>query len=96
MHSRALRISRMQNIDFPELDGQAMMAVNGCINLRSIVSKFIVGNLAREVDIVSSNSSLVYKPSSGSGFGWRLGNPSPNWLGSTEDLMDTTVFLATP
>ena len=60
---------RIQNIDFPELVGPAMMAVNGCINLGSIVSKFMVGNLARKVAIVASYSSLVYKPSSGSGLG---------------------------
>ena len=47
IHSRALRIRRMQNIDFPKLNGPAMMAVNGCMNFGSIVSKFIIENLAR-------------------------------------------------
>ena len=69
MHSRALRISRIQNIDFPDWDGPAMIAVNRCMNLGSIVSKFIVGNLACKVSIVSSNSSLLYNPSSGSALG---------------------------
>ena len=52
-------ISRTQNTDFLELDGPAMMAVNGCMNLGSIVSKFIVRNFAREVSLVSSYSPLV-------------------------------------
>ena len=70
-------MSFIKNIDFPELDGPAMIAVNGCINHGSIVSKFMVENLVRVADIFSSYSSLVYNPSSGSGFGCRLGNPSP-------------------
>ena len=62
IHSLALRINRMQNIDFPELDGPAMIAVNGCMNLGSIVSSFIVGNLAREVAIVFSNFFFSIQP----------------------------------
>ena len=65
IHSRALRISRMQ-----KMDGIATMAVKDCMNLGSIVSKNIVGNLARNVAIVSSYSSLLFKPFSGSDFRW--------------------------
>ena len=48
VHSRVSCIRHIQNIDFPELDGPAMIAVNVCMNLGSVLSRFIVGNLEEE------------------------------------------------